>query len=322
MASIYKRGNYWWIDYYVDGKHKQKSLRIKATTANKSIALELKKKYEDAINIKHHRFAINKITLIDVAQEFLQEKILETKYITNYIVAIKTLVQNEGDNLLTSYNPHQMKMFRVKLLERLSENSVNNYLNHLKIFFNWCIKKNYISENPINFKFKPQQTFKRIIPDEHLHKLLWYLRVHNLNQYCLVKFLLLTGFRRNEVLSLTWNDIDLNEKIIKVKTTKDKRVDSFPIYDRLEKLLALIPKSKDKLLNYSKDGLKFWYRALEKLNLPKYSLHDLRRKFGTIQAQNGMSPYKLQKLMRHKDIRTTLKYYVDVDIRKIAPEIK
>lgn len=88
------------------------------------------------------------------------------------------------------------------------------------------------------------------------------------------------------------------------------------------KFLQTFPdKHTGKLFNYSKDGLDFFNRALKRLNLPAYSIHDLRRKFGTTLAEKGLTPYELQKLMRHQNIRTTMQYYINIDLQNIAKKM-
>ena len=47
------------------------------------------------------------------------------------------------------------------------------------------------------------------------------------------------------------------------------------------------------------------------------SAHDLRRAFGTRWATRVMPPI-LKELMRHENIATTLKYYVDLEAEKTA----
>jgi integrase len=50
------------------------------------------------------------------------------------------------------------------------------------------------------------------------------------------------------------------------------------------------------------------------------SAHDLRRAFGTRYASKVM-PATLQRLMRHKSIETTLRYYVSLDAEQIAEQL-
>jgi integrase len=50
------------------------------------------------------------------------------------------------------------------------------------------------------------------------------------------------------------------------------------------------------------------------------SAHDYRRAFGTRWSKRVM-PAVLRRLMRHKDIKTTLKYYVDQDAEDIAADL-
>ncbi len=50
------------------------------------------------------------------------------------------------------------------------------------------------------------------------------------------------------------------------------------------------------------------------------SAHDLRRSFGTRWARKVM-PAILQKLMRHADIQTTMKFYVNLDADEMAAEL-
>ena len=52
-------------------------------------------------------------------------------------------------------------------------------------------------------------------------------------------------------------------------------------------------------------------RACTKLKIdPKISVHDLRRTFATRAAAAKMYPKHLQLILGHKDISTTMKYYV------------
>jgi integrase len=62
--------------------------------------------------------------------------------------------------------------------------------------------------------------------------------------------------------------------------------------------------------------------ACKVAGLPEITPHGLRRTFGTILANSGMQAQQLQRVMRHADIGTTLKYYVRIDDRRAAEEAR
>ena len=49
--------------------------------------------------------------------------------------------------------------------------------------------------------------------------------------------------------------------------------------------------------------------------------HDLRRAYGLRLARAGVSPYELQKLMRHADIKTSMEFYIDLSHEDIAANL-
>lgn len=323
MATIYKRGKYLWIAWYQQGKVIRKSLKLPDTVQNRKIAKEIKLQKELELKRKQFARATNNILFSDCIYSFLLDRNLINDNKTLYKSAFKIFSTFLADDpLIRNLDENHLVAFSRYLREKGKSNStISTYLNHLNIFFRWALKKRYI-DKPIELKIKVNRKEPRIIPDNHLHKLLWYLKVHNENQYRLIKFLVLTGFRKSEALNLAWKDIDFERNLIYLNNTKAKRTDLFPIYDNLNKFLQTFPdKHTGKLFNYSKDGLDFFNRALKRLNLPAYSIHDLRRKFGTTLAEKGLTPYELQKLMRHQNIRTTMQYYINIDLQNIAKKM-
>lgn len=323
MASIYKRGKYLWLTWYQDGRVFCKSLKLLDTKQNRKLAQEIKLQKELELKRKQFAKATNNINLSDCIFHFLHSKKLLNDSRTLYKSAFSHFIKFlKNDPFIKNITQKDLINFSIYLQnQNKSEVTIQTYLNHLNIFFKWCCNNNYI-DKLIGYKIKTSKKQPRIISDLHLHKILWYLRIHNIEQYKLIKFLVLTGFRKSEALNITYNDIDFERNLIYINNTKAKRTDLFPIYDKLKNfLLKYFNKNKGKLFNYSKDGLKFWNRTLIKLNLPKYSIHDLRRKFGTNLAEKGLTPYELQKLMRHQNIRTTMQYYVNIDLQSISKKM-
>ena len=125
-----------------------------------------------------------------------------------------------------------------------------------------------------------------------MHRLLWYFKLHDERQYVFIKLLYLTGFRKGELLSLRGQDIDMDRRLIFVDNRKGNRIDKFPIDDALFNFLHTIKVPKGKLITYSVNGLRFWNRAIKRMGLTHYSLHDIRRLYATRMAHR-LQPYEL-----------------------------
>jgi integrase len=120
----------------------------------------------------------------------------------------------------------------------------------LKVFFNYLIKEDIILKNPCNNIEIPgkKEEVKNtndlyILSHEEVKKIMSYLKG---NKYELVfKMALFTGMRQGELLALTWDDIDLENKIIHIYKTF-KRVYEYE-NETTKKLVNKIqtPKSKN-----------------------------------------------------------------------------
>ena len=127
----------------------------------------------------------------------------------------------------------------------------------------------------------------------------------------LIRLLLDTGLRASELLSITIKDIDINNNMIRVRNTKngEERVVFFT--NETKHLLKKYIRNKnpdDKLFNMSYDAL---YRKIKRIG-KKVGIdlrpHILRHTFATISLKKGMNLITLQKLLGHKDIKTTQIY--------------
>ena len=318
MARIFNRGNILWIYYHHNNKAYRESLKLTDTKQNRRLAEELLLQKKLELRRSTHYRSTNNILLSDASNLFILDKKSETRHTNNYLVALKHFADFlQTDMPARSITEKHIKQFRNTLTNK-SEHTVKNYLDHLKVFFKYLLKEGYIDKNPVTIKLTPFVKNINIYIDKDYRKLKLYLYIHNKEQYRFIHFLYLTGFRRSEALNIKWQDVDFRDKIIRLKNTKEHRIDIFPLYPELLQFLQQFKKKDGRIFNYSKDGLKFYQRALDRLNLPKYSLHDLRRKFGTRMAEKGLSPYELTKIMRHRSIKTSMKYYINIDIRDIG----
>jgi integrase len=126
---------------------------------------------------------------------------------------------------------------------------------------------------------------------------------------------LFTGMRWAEQYRLAWANVDLKKGQIQIEKGKSSgKAEHIPINSgartALAKLRALSPKSE-----LVCPGNDYWHNrnlwfipALEKAKIDDFRWHDLRHTFATRLILAGVDIYTVSKLMRHKNIQTTMRY--------------
>jgi len=132
-----------------------------------------------------------------------------------------------------------------------------------------------------------------------------------------------SGLRRGEQYGLPWPNVDLEEKKIEVKDTKngtDRVVymndDVYRAFCGLKKLslnrkrrAADKPnKSAPDLIFALADNKKWFASALGRAKIKSYRWHDNRHSFCSRLADNGASAFVIQKAAGHKSIQTSARY--------------
>jgi len=68
--------------------------------------------------------------------------------------------------------------------------------------------------------------------------------------------------------------------------------------------------AQDELWNYTKDYVSHRFKKeVRRLGIRNARFHDLKRTFGLNLIKQGMSVYKVSKLLGHKSVRTTEQHY-------------
>jgi integrase len=85
-----------------------------------------------------------------------------------------------------------------------------------------------------------------------------------------------------------------------------------PIMAELKKYVAGLDPKQDKIFNRPFSQYR-WTQIREKLGLRDFKFHDLRKTFGSVLVQNGVSTAVVQKLLEHSSPDLTNKVYTNVD---------
>jgi len=334
MAYLKKRGNILWIKYYdaIEGKHKEFSTKIKATRDGYIEARKLLKEYDASIELREKFRSLNAaIKLREGYEHYISSKIFKPKTIKLITRAKDILLEISGDKNISDYNNlDYRKLLSYFTKQKYSINTQGIYTAHLHAMFEFFRELKYTKENPIKVlkrKIKPPES----IDDNDLRIILEHLRQKkNKDQYHLVMFLLITGFRISTALELRWENIDWENGFIIAPNVKRDREFFFPITDDLKYLLREIGiKKEGKIFRHSKNGLKFFSRLQKSLlkrkdgvNLSKvYTLHQLRKTFITKLLENGVPIHMVKALADHSNIQTTINYYAAINIKKIKDDL-
>jgi integrase len=137
-----------------------------------------------------------------------------------------------------------------------------------------------------------------------------------LRDYLLIS--LLTGSRQNNVLTMQWNQLNLDAATWYIPETKNGTPQIIPLTPHA---LTILRSRKDNASPFSKfvfEGSgktgrltvpkRGWYRILERASISNLRIHDLRRTLGSWQAVTGASLPIIGKTLNHKHPSSTAIY--------------
>jgi integrase len=143
------------------------------------------------------------------------------------------------------------------------------------------------------------------------------------NPYIRALFLLLmhTGMRlHTEALALTWSQVDLKARMIRLPDPKNRQPHRIPLTDDAVTILSGLPRLRGcewvfpgrnpaKPLN---NPYKPWRKILQRAGITGLKPHDLRRSYASWMINDGISLEVVGQMLNHKSIQTTRKVYAQV----------
>ena len=132
-----------------------------------------------------------------------------------------------------------------------------------------------------------------------------------------ILFALDAGLRHSDNDSLKVSDIDFEKNNIATTSRKTRRSFgsrpvSVEVMAELSKYVCSLDVGQEKLFKYNFSQRK-WHKICQNAGLKDLKFHDLRKTFGSILAQNGISTAVTQKLLEHSSPNLTNKVYTNVD---------
>jgi integrase len=173
----------------------------------------------------------------------------------------------------------------------------------LSAFYTWAIQEGLAEVNPVTGTGKADERASRdrVLTQDEL-RTLW--RGLGDGRFAdIVRLLLLTGQRRNEIGRLTWSEVDLTRRVIVLgaERTKNSRSHEVPLSSRALIILQRQPRRTEFV--FSRRGFINWSDAKARLDrrlpIAEWRLHDLRRTCATGMAELGVQPHVIESVLNH-----------------------
>jgi integrase len=187
-----------------------------------------------------------------------------------------------------------------------SPTQANRTRASLSHFFTWAMGEGLAENNPSLLTNKnDEKPRKRVLKNEELRKI--WLALPEGDYGDIVKLLILTGQREREISELTWPEIDFRQNIISLpeERTKNHRPHIIPLSKPARAILDSRPRIEDRELVFGigEGGFTGWSRAKERLDekvkIPPWVIHDLRRTCATGMGEIGIQPHIIEAILNH-----------------------
>ena len=202
--------------------------------------------------------------------------------------------------------------------ELISNSTVNRYLAYFSIFLTYCVDEyEILSANPMigaKLKLKENEPRKRWLKElDERKELLQACQQVDYELYLCVLMALLTGARKSEILGLTWQNTDLENKAIYFLNTKNGDDRTIPIPDLLFNEIKKF-KEQNKVRHLKDDYLfatpegkpnehligKIYPKVIKKCSFEPITFHGLRHTYISISSLLGTNQSITKKIVGHK----------------------
>ncbi len=316
--SIYKRGKSWYYDFLYRSERYTGCIGVVSKTVAKEV---LAKKKAEATEGRYTSPAKKPSPLLeDFVKEYFEYYRVNHRpsSVKRHETSWNAISPMFAGKRLDEISPFDLERYRhQRKKEGRNEVTINRELAFLRNLYNKAIDWGKASENPlrkVRFARENNGRIRFLSPEEEVR-----LLAHCESQLKpLVLTALHTGFRKSELLSLTWEEVDFEKQNITVKAGYAKNGESrtIPMNDVLTATLeeVRIDVTESGSVFRNRNGAPYrsfrtaFERAVRKSLIPDFTFHDLRHTFASRLVMSGVDLPTVKDLMGHKNINMTLRY--------------
>ena len=209
-----------------------------------------------------------------------------------------------------------------RISDRASPMRANRYLALIRKVFTWCLERGILENSPAaNIKPPGREVARdRVLSDDEIRSM-WLCCDEVGHPFgAILKLLLITGQRREEVGQMRWADLDLEKGSWTIPRERSKNgvANEMPLSSLALSIINALPRFEGEALvfparngsgqaasGYSKakrrlDRLMVQRRVADEIPaVPEWWLHDLRRTAASGMARLGVPPHVIERVLNH-----------------------
>lgn len=271
--------------------------------------------------------SIRKLTLGDLLERYAQEITPTKKGHDSELYRLRAFLRDPlAQTKLADLTSRRISAWRDQRLTQVSGTTTNRDLNLLSHIFNVARKEWDIPvANPIGNIRRPRNNRgrdRRLSPHEEarLFEALapgirdsrgHFTGPQNPWMLPLVQLALETAMRRGEMLNLTWDQVFLDERFVRLLETKNGTSRDVPLSSQARRLLESLPRHPSgKVFPISDNAVKLAFtRATKRAGLGNFRFHDLRHEATTRLSEKLENVLELSAVTGHKTLSMLKRYY-------------
>ncbi len=316
----------YWINYTMpDGKQRREPVAAAGDPAAYSIeearAAEGKRKAQKVENPRIlQRVPEEKMTFQQLTDWYLgQEKVKAKRYFPTVQINLASFNKQFGGVIVGQIKPADLENYQAKRkADGYSDSYVDHEIGAARTMVNKAFDNDMVSGETVKTFKRVKKLLKRnanardkVLNMEEISRLIENLPHHTKS---ILTTAFYTGMRKGEILSLTWNKVDMEKRVIRLaaEDTKDKEARLIPICPALYEELSSIPRAihddhiflyRGKPVSDIRGGLE---KACEASGIPYgrfieggFVFHDLRHCFNTYMRKAGVPESVIMEITGH-----------------------
>jgi len=284
-SKLPRSGKLYWIEYYIDGYRKRERISPSKVAAEHRLREVLTLRTEGRYVVKKNP----RVRFDQVTRWYLNlPQIRAKKSYDRDVLSVQTLLRHFSGLKIKHLTTTRVEAYKQKRLREKScrgnltkPATVNRELACLKHMMNLADAEEIIDHVPFRRikKLKEDNILNRHLNEKDFRRLLSCCLPH-LAPVVLMAYY--TAMRKSEILSLTWDNVDLDARVIRLRgsDTKTEEGRTIPLHQEVVDMLQSLPRNSEWVFTLNgkpiKDIKRSFNTACKLAGITNFRFHDLR----------------------------------------------